>query len=601
MNYTERYKKNLMVSKDENMTIASETVKTIVYSTDPRDFGLVRKSIPCQNACPALTNIPGYIRCIHEGRYGRSYELNRMANILPGVLGRICSRPCELYCRHGESDLGKPVSICSLKRSAADHKSPMHRIMEGLYSPSGKKVAVVGAGPAGLGAAHELSVLGHRVVIYEAFDKPGGMLMYGIPEFRLPRDVLMLEIENILRLGVDLKTGVHVGRDISLDSLLSEYDAVVISTGCPSPNSLNVPGEDLENVYPGLDFMERVNRGEKPYVGKNVMVIGDGFTAMDCARSALRLGASEVKINIRKTEEYMPIDEQEKHEVKFEKIRFYSLVDTKRIIGENGRVTGIEFLRTKLEYSPVPPYRTASPMPDSEFILPADSVIVAIGQRSDPASISSRIKVSGSRILTAEDRFSTDMEGLFAAGDCMSGPANVISAIARGRKCALEVDEYLTRCKRKIQVVRLEPVPSTDRDRSYDFISRTPMDTLDFEERVKPGNKEVEKGYSEEQAAIEAKRCYLCSLTYEIDTKKCIYCSACIDVAPRDCIKMIAGVPVSTDGSLGDFNETVKWNHVAAIAIDNERCIRCGQCYEVCPMNCIHVTKAELIELNKEA
>jgi formate dehydrogenase major subunit len=232
VNYTERYKKNLMVSREGNITTASESVKTILYSTDPRDFGLVRKSIPCQNACPAKTNIPGYIRCIHEKRYGRSYELNRMANILPGVLGRICSRPCELYCRHGESDLGRPVSICSLKRSASDLKSPMHRITEGLYSPSGKKVAVVGAGPAGLGAAHELSVLGHKVVLYEAFDKPGGMLMYGIPEFRLPRDVLMVEIENILRLGVELKTGVSVGKDVALDDLLAEFDSVILTTGC---------------------------------------------------------------------------------------------------------------------------------------------------------------------------------------------------------------------------------------------------------------------------------------------------------------------------------------------------------------------------------
>ncbi len=600
MNVTERYKKNLMVSNEDGMTKAMESVKTIVYSTDPRDMGLVRKSIPCQNACPAKTNIPGYIRCIHEGRYGRSYELNRMANILPGVLGRICSKPCELFCRHGESDLGKSVSICSLKRSAADLKSPLHRIMEGLYSPSGKTVAVVGAGPAGLGAAHELSVLGHRVVLFEAFDKPGGMLMYGIPEFRLPRDVLMLEVENILRLGVVLKTGVRVGRDISLDELLSEFEAVVITTGCPVPNRLNVPGEDLENVYPGLEFMERVNRGEKPYVGKTVMVIGDGFTAMDCARSALRLGATEVKINIRKTEEYMPIDDLEKHEVKFEKIRFYSLVDTQRILGENGRVTGIEFLRTKLEYSPSPPYRTASVMPDSEFIVPADSVIVAIGQRPEPSGVSASIEADGSRIRTVKDRFSTNIKGVFAAGDCMSGASNVISAISRGRNCALDVDEYLTGRKRKIQVVRLESVPSTDRDRSYDFIPRTPMDTLDFDQRVKPGNPEVEKGYTAEQAADESKRCYLCSLVYTIDTSRCIYCSACIDVAPRDCIKMAEDVPVMEDGSLSAVTETKKWNRVAAIAIDNERCIRCGKCYEVCPMNCIHVTKTELIELNIE-
>lgn len=594
------YKKNLIVSKGKNKITASESVKSIIYSTDPRDFGQVRTSIPCQNACPAHTNIPGYIRCIHEKRFGRSYELNRLANILPGVLGRICSRPCELYCRHGEPDLGKPVSICSLKRSAADFKSPMHRIMEGLYSPSGKKVAVIGAGPAGLGAAHELSVLGHRAVIYEAFDKPGGMLMYGIPEFRLPRNVLEIEIENILRLGVELKTGVKIGRDVTLDALLTEYDAVVLATGCTHPNRLDVPGEDLENVYSGVHFMEMVNNGETPYVGKNVMVIGDGFTAMDCARSAVRLGAGEVKVNIRKTEEYMPIDEQEIHEVNFEKIRFYSLVDTNRIIGENGKVTGIEFRRTKLEYMPDPPYRNAVPIENSEFVLQADSVIVAIGQQPSPGDISGKIERSGCRVLTRDSGYATSIQGLFAAGDCNTGASNVITAIANGRKCAIEVDEYFTGRKRKINVVRLETVDNTDRERSFDFIKRTAMDTLDFEQRLEGRTHEVEKGYNEKQAAEESKRCYLCSLKYEIDTSVCIYCSACIDVAPRDCIKMIEDVPVQADGSYGSYSETRSWNKVVAIAIDNERCIRCGQCYEVCPMDCISVTKTEHIELNLE-
>jgi formate dehydrogenase major subunit len=346
--------------------------------------------------------------------------------------------------------------------------------------------------------------------------------------------------------------------------------------------------------------MEMINNGEKPYVGKNVMVIGDGFTAMDCSRSAVRLGASEVKVNIRKTEEYMPIDEQEKFEVKFEKIRFYSLVDTKRIIGENGRVTGIEFLRTKLEYSPEPPYRMAVPIPNSEFILPADSVIVAIGQRPDPASISSMIPVKGSLIGTEDGSYRTSVNGLYAAGDCSSGASNVITAIANGRKCALEVDEYLTGRKRKVSVVRLESVASTDRERSFDFIRRTHMDTLGIDDRMASQINEVEKGYSADQAAQESKRCYLCNLKYEIDTTRCIYCSACIDVAPRDCIKMIHDVSVNDDGSLGMYNETRSWNKVSAIAIDNERCIRCGKCHEVCPMNCISVTKTELIELNIE-
>ncbi|MFN2358949.1 MAG: NAD(P)-binding protein, partial [Desulfotignum sp.] len=185
------YSKEEKIFQDKNKLYRAHSVKQIAYSTDPRDFGQVAKSIPCQEACPAKTNIPGYIRCIHDQRYSRAYELNRGANIMPGVLGRICSRPCETACRHGEPDNGVSVGICHLKRACADLKSPMHRIIEGLYAPTGKTVAVVGSGPAGLAAAHDLAILGHKVVVFESMEKPGGMLMYGIPEFRLPRDLLM--------------------------------------------------------------------------------------------------------------------------------------------------------------------------------------------------------------------------------------------------------------------------------------------------------------------------------------------------------------------------------------------------------------------------
>ncbi len=578
----------------------SKTLRKVAYSNDPRDFGHVEKSVPCQNACPARTNIPGYIRCIAEGRYGRSYELNRYANILPGVLGRICSRPCELKCRHGEADLGSTVNICHLKRSAADLKSPMHRITEALYAPSGKKVAVIGAGPAGLAAAHELSVLGHKVVIYEARNKPGGMLMYGIPAFRLPRDILMLEVENILRLGVELKTGVSIGKDMPLDVLMEHNDAVVIAAGCTDPNRLNVPGEDLEFVYDGLDFMDRINKGEKPVIGDRVMVIGDGFTAMDCARSAVRLGATEVKVNSRKTEEFLSIDDHEKFEVKFEKIRFYSLVSTTKVLGENGKVSGVEFQRTKLTYSSEPPFRKAVPIENSEFTVPADSVIVAIGQQPDGPAISPKIAVAGKKLRTEEEGYATNIAGLYAAGDCATGSSNVITAIANGRECAHEIDEYLIGETRKIRTVRLEEVPSTDRKRSDDFIKPIAMDTLPLEKRFESQLNEVDQGYSVEKAAEESQRCYLCNLKYEIDTERCIYCSACIDVAPRDCIKMVEDVEIKADGSFGEYRETGEWDKVLSITIDSERCIRCGQCYEVCPMDCITVTKTELIELNLE-
>ncbi len=577
------YSKEEKLFQDKNRIYSTHSVKQVVYSTDVRDFGQIAKSVPCQDACPAKTNIPGYIRAVFEKRYGRAYELNRIANILPGVLGRICSRPCESACRHAEPDNGLSVGICHLKRACADLKPGSHRIIEGLYAPTEKKVAVIGSGPAGLAAAHSLAILGHKVVIFERLEKPGGMLMYGIPEFRLPRDLLMLEIKNIIRLGIDLKTNRAVGSDISLTQLKKEYDAIIVATGCVSPRKFDIPGENLENVHKGLDFMKAINEGQKPFVGDKVVVIGAGFTAVDCARSAIRLGASDVSINIRKTIEYMRIDETEKHEAEFEGIKTYSLIQPSKIIGDGNKVTAVEFKRTRMERTDKPPYRVSIPIENSQFIVSVDSVIAALGQAPDESMISKDFD---------------GMDGVFAAGDFVTGSSDVISAIAGGRKCARTIDEYLIGEKRKQMVVRLENHDTTDRLRSYDFIDKVGMNTIDMEERLSRSAREVETGYTEDQAHEETKRCYLCNLKYEIDPMACIYCSACIDVAPKDCIKMIENVSVNPDGTYGRYEETDDWNRVVSIAIDNANCIRCGQCVAVCPMDCISVTKTELIEID---
>ncbi|MEI6987034.1 MAG: FAD-dependent oxidoreductase, partial [Rhodospirillaceae bacterium] len=260
----------------------------VTWSDDPRDIGWVKKNVPCQAACPAGTDIPTYIRHIFERQYGSAYEVNREANILPGVLGRICSRPCEEACRHSWPGNGEPVAICHLKRVAADLKSQGHRITEKLFAPTGKRIAIVGAGPAGVAAAHDLSLLGHDVVIFEREQESGGMLRYGIPAFRLPRDVLSVELHNALRLGVSLRTGSAIGngkKDIRLNTLLQDYDAVLLATGCMAATQLPLrgvpsnepdPARELKDIEYGLDFLMQLHRGESKRVGRRVAVVGAG-------------------------------------------------------------------------------------------------------------------------------------------------------------------------------------------------------------------------------------------------------------------------------------------------------------------------------------
>jgi len=587
------------------------------YSEDPRDVGWVVQNIPCQAACPAGTNVPGYIRAIAEGRHGEGYEINRAANVLPGVLGRICSRPCEPACRHGWPGNGESVGICDLKRSAADLKNAGHRITERLYAPTGKRVAIVGAGPAGVAAAHDLSVLGHDVTVFDREQHFGGMLRYGIPEFRLPRDILDVELRNALRLGVEFRGGHPIGKapgETRLTELLKTHDAVLLAAGCvaPLPLALKLHGPgaakmssetDCPDVEHGLPFLMALHRGEKRSVRGRVAVVGAGYTALDCARVAMRLGAKEATIHIRTTEEYIPVTKVEIFEAKRESVRIKGLrAPVGIVVDEDGRLTGVRFVQNRLGAWRPDGRRQAIAIEGSEFIEPCDTLLIAIGQRTVNDFLDLAVELDQWHNVRIGDDGMTSVRGLFAAGDYVTGPTTVVEAVGRGRQAAQRVDAWLMGKSRRKRVVQITPVQAPLRERAYDFIARQQMRTAPLQERIAKGRDaqpcEVELGLDGEQTAQEARRCYLCNLKYQIDIDRCIYCRACIEVAPRNCILLVEGVEVRSDGSYGRLQEARDWNRVGAIWIDNNECIRCGACYRACPVDCITITRNEFVEVD---
>lgn len=397
----------------------------------------------CVEACPFHQDVPGYLERIKAGDFVGAMQVILRDNPLPAVCGRVCPHPCETVCPRGKK--GDPIAIAWLKRAAADYAPDVN--FPEPAPPTGFRVAIVGAGPAGLTAAWQLRLMGHSVTVYDAMDKPGGMLYFGIPVFRLPREAWEKDLSRIAALGIEWRLGSKLGEDFSLEELQKQYDAVLLAIGALKPRWMNIPGEDLEGVWHVLDFVKAVNLGNAPDLkGKKVAVIGGGFSAIDAVRMAIRLGA-EAFILYRRDRAQMPASQEEVKHAEEEGVVIHFLVNPTRFIGENGKLVAIEVQRQQLGEPDESGRPRPIPIPGSEFIMPADVVIEAISQEVDLTKLPEPLK--GRRVIAVDsETLQTPIPGVFAAGDAVTGPLDVPNAIASGRKAAQAIHAWLMERKK---------------------------------------------------------------------------------------------------------------------------------------------------------
>lgn len=473
---------------------------------------------PCQNACPADQNAWGYVTLIGEGKFREAIALIKESNPFPGVCGRVCFHPCEGKCRRNQVD--KSVAICSLKRFAADmDMNSLDPYRPEVAQPNGMKVAIVGAGPAGLSAAYFLVQRGYGVTVFESLPVAGGMLAVGIPEYRLPKEILNAEIAAITDLGVEIKLNSAFGRDITTEQLFADgYKAVLMATGAHAGQKLGIPGEDLEGVAEGVSFLRDLALKKPIKAQGRVAVIGGGNVAIDAARSALRLGATSVSVLYRRDKDDMPAYHEEILEAEKEGVHIHTLVIPKSIIGENGRVTGIECVRASLGEFDSGGRRKPVVITGSEFVLPMDMVIAAVGQKPDLSYLNGDgVMMTKGGTIETDSGLATARAGIFAAGDSVRGPASVVDAIADGRRSALTIDRYLGgegifQSSLRDELITL--VPSYDMDAYQKERDRVETPHVELSARYRNFN-EVVLAYPIKMAVEEAKRCLHCYLREE--------------------------------------------------------------------------------------
>src|SRR5277367_150175 len=497
---------------------------------DPDYF---HKVVDCQWACPAHTNVPEYIRLIAQVRFTDAYVLNRESNVFPAILGRTCDRPCEPACRRGRLD-GKPVAICRLKRVAADHRGEITDLLPPIPTKkNGKRIGIVGAGPASLTVANDLMPHGYEVVIFEQNEKPGGLMRTNIPAFRLPAKVLDEETATIINMGVDIRYNTPVK---SMKALLAEnFDAIFIGSGAPRGKELEIPGRhDTDRIHIGIDWLESIAFGHIDKVGENVLIIGVGNTAMDCCRSSKRMGAKSVKVMARRPRAYFKASEWELDDAEEEGVDILINHAPKRFVVENGRLTGMEFERLEWDAQ-----ARRSKTIDTVF-LPADDVILAIGQENAFPWIERDLGAQFDKWdqpVVDETTMMSTLPGVFFGGDAAFGPKNIIWAVEHGHQAAISIDNYChdvsvtERLPFGINLVSQKMgLTEWSYHNDYNPAPRQKMSHVDLLKRFQTLSIEVELGFDIEQTAKEAQRCLNCDIETVFVADKCIECDACIDI-----------------------------------------------------------------------
>lgn len=521
-------------------------------------------SPPCQVACPISTDVRGYVSAIAGGDAEEAIRIIRRVNPLPSVCGRICTRLCEKACRRAQVD--KPLSIRALKRFAADQTSGIKFVEEPGESFI-ERIAVVGSGPAGLTAAHDLALFGYKVTIFEAQDLLGGMLSEGIPEYRLPKKLVKAEIDNILSLGIEAKTGISLGRDFTIEELLKDYHAVFLAIGNQRSLLPKCGGNDLPGVISGVEFLKSVCRGQIPHLGKKVLVVGGGHTAIDAARTCRRVGCSDVTIIYRRTLEEMPAGQEEVEDAEREGVRMMYLISPVEFIGK-GKIERVRLVKMRLGEPDASGRRRPFEIENSCFELEADTVILAIGYVPDAEVLAQNgLNISNKGTVRVEDDTGiTNVRGVFAAGDVVTGPLSVIEAMASGRRVAAAIHHYFRKTEGKSEKTHgtLQPL-SEGVLTLINKSERQEMPTIPVEERIH-SFAEVDLGFTQEQACREAMRCLNCGAGASV-ADNCAACLTCVRICPY-------GIPVA-GGELAE--------------IDISQCQACGICAAECPASAIHL------------